>query len=51
MYGDDPKFRARLQTISVKHTLAICRALGSALNPKFSGQMRPAPILATIEDT
>jgi hypothetical protein len=38
MYGDHPKFRARLQTISVKHVhLCSFWRLGSELNSKFSG--------------
>jgi len=39
---DDPKFRARLQTISVEH-MHVCSFWrpGSELNSKFSGQ-KPA---------
>ena len=49
MYGDHPKFRARLQTISVKDTRA-CNFWrpGPGLNSKFGGQRSPLrPISAT----
>jgi hypothetical protein len=43
MYGDHPKFCARLQTISVKDTPASnLWRLESGLQPKFSVQ-KPAP--------
>jgi hypothetical protein len=42
MSNDHPKFRARLQTISVKHTRACnFRRLGSGLNSKFGNQRPP----------
>ena len=38
MCSDHPKFRARLQTISVKHTRAAIYGVSIGVNPKFSGQ-------------
>jgi len=53
MYGDDPKFRAQLQTIfgEAHVSLQFMARSESALNPNSPVKIRPSPISARIEDT